>query len=221
MIDRELEEKKWLSRIDKVLNSFDDFEVSEECYTWKNTDSIKNVLKEIGKEDTHLFYPMSGGMHFDGCEISDERGFIDLKAQGTLRVLPSKLQLYKFGGLNWSYFILETERSDRKLNYDIGEKIFSESLLAGRHEVYYEFSEENCEFLLESGENIKRIERIFSPVKYANFNEYSLYNDIDFTSLFGNLDAYDGLQNKYSSEEFNKLIKRMKSTYEKALNKNI
>lgn len=84
-------EKHWLNKIEIVVNKFNDFEKEGECYTWKNINSIVNILEEIGREDTHLFLPLSGGNNFNDCKLSSESGFIDLIAQGVYRVLPKQL----------------------------------------------------------------------------------------------------------------------------------
>ena len=177
-------EEHWLNKIEIVINKFDDFDKDGDCYTWKNINSIVNILKEIGKEDTHLFLPLSGGNHFNDCKLSSESGFIDLIAQGVYRVLPKQLKLYRRGDINWDYFILETEKCNRKLDFEIRGNEVSEELIESR---------------------------------YGEYIEYSVYNNDNFTLIFKKVSAYDSLQNKLSSKEFNELIGFMKSVYDESL----
>lgn len=213
-------EEHWLNKIEIVINKFDDFDKDGDCYTWKNINSIVSILKEIGKEDTHLFLPLSGGNHFNDCKLSSESGFIDLIAQGVYRVLPKQLKLYRRGDINWDYFILETEKCNRKLDFEIKGNEVSEELIESRYGEYIEYSDGKYEELIEAGKNVdnmKVIERVFKSVKYAIFNEYSLYNNDNFTLIFKKVSAYDSLQNKLSSKEFNELIGFMKSVYDESL----
>lgn len=217
---RKTYEDKWLNKIERIVDKFNGFEKNEECYTWKDTNSIVSILNEVGEEDTHIFLPLSGGDRFKGCKLSDEKGFIELMAPDIYRVLPNKLKLYRNRSMNWDYFILETKECNRKLDFKLGENEVSEELFENKYGDYFKYYEGKYEESIEAGEDIrdlKHIIRTFKTTKYAIFHENSLYNNSNFTSNFMNIDAYEGIQNKITSKRFNDIIKKMEEVYNKIL----
>lgn len=167
--------------------------------SWNDIRDISNVLTIIFQNYdnlNHSFYPDGGGDDFKKVRIDKNEKYLIIN-EFTL-IEPKRLYFESLNNLDWSYFRLEVleqtpiypENVDRS-----GEMVFFNS----------EFDEE-------------------SPTKKAGFNEYFRYfkGSVVITkktsiinSLQGKLNAYTGLHNDMTNEEYKNLLLKVKSRIDK------
>ncbi len=168
---------------------------------WTKLQDIFNVLKIIFESYdnlNHCFYPESGGNDFNNIEIENDF----LLISDDVLIKPKALYFESIEDLDYSYFILECEEI---------EQIFNQENIKNHRE--HLFIDNNGNFHNEEKEGFRDIRRFFKG-KFLITKKTSILNQ-----LKGKLDAYDGIQNKMSNEEYRELVikvkKKINSTKEK------
>jgi serine/threonine protein kinase len=160
---------------------------------WVKLKEIYNVLKIIFESYdslNHCFYPEYGGNDFNKIAIKKDFLLID----NNLLLKPKALYFESIGDLDYSYFILECEKI---------EPIFSQEDSENHSEDLY--MDDKGSFHKEEKNGFHDISRYFQG-KFLITKKTSIIN-----KLQGSLDAYDGIQNKMSINEYRKLIEKVKN----------
>jgi len=163
---------------------------------WTKLQDIFNVLKIIFESYdnlNHCFYPESGGNDFNKIEI--EKDFLII--ENDILIKPKALYFESIGDLDYSYFILECEEI---------EPIFNQENCKNHRE--HLFMDNLGDFRQEENDGLREVRRFFKG-KFLITKKTSILN-----KLKGNLDAYDGIQNKMSNEEYRELITKIKNEIE-------
>ena len=157
--------------------------------SWQDLNDVYNILKIIFESyDTlnHCFYPKSGGNDFNNIEIRDDF----LLIENNILLKPKALHFESINDLDFSYFLLECEEIEPLFNEKINE--FEEIIYVDEDGNYHK---EN-----DYDKNYREISRFFKG-KFLITKKTSLIN-----KLPGDLDAYDGIHNKQSNEEYRDLM---------------
>lgn len=160
---------------------------------WNKLQDIFNILKVIFESYdnlNHCFYPESGGDDFNKIEVRKDF----LLIESDILIKPRTLYFESIGDTDYSYFILECEEI---------EPIFSPEKFKNHRE--HLFMDENGNFYKEENNGLREVKR-FIKGKFLITKKTSIINNLQ-----GNLDAYNGIQNKMSKEKYRKLIKKIKT----------
>jgi len=160
---------------------------------WTKLQDIFSVLKIIFESYdslNHCFYPEHGGNDFNNIAIENDF----LLIENDLLVKPKALYFESIGDLDYSYFILESE--------DI-EPIFDQENNENCREDL--FMDDKGSFHEEGEKGFRNVSRYFQG-KFLITKKTSILN-----KLQGKLDAYDGIQNKMSIEEYRELVTEVKN----------
>lgn len=182
-----------------------DFIIQEICpsqaesLSWRKVDTIVNVLSSISKLGflNHVFLPNKGGLDLIECQLSNQKGYIELNLNNITRVIkPKRLSLETFDDPQWNHLFLETEEiaPSGVYEYDISSNPTEEYLLEIEPGKYIEPYHANYGHF--KGKTLPSSSRsITLGLKgiYVIFPKYSFYN-------LG-IDGYDGLQNFYNTPE--------------------
>ena len=160
---------------------------------WTKLQDIFNILKIIFESYdnlNHCFYPESGGNDFNKIEI--EKDF--LLISDSILIKPKALYFESIGDLDYSYFILECEEIERIFNQE-NNKNHREHL----------FMDNIGNFHEEEKEGFRNIRRFFKG-KFLITKKTSILNQLE-----GKFDAYNGIQNKMSNEEYRELVTKVRN----------
>lgn len=160
---------------------------------WTKFHDIFNILKIIFESYdnlNHCFYPESGGNDFNKIEI--EREFLVI--EDDILIKPKALYFESIGDLDYSYFILECKEI---------ESIFNQENIKNHRE--YVFMDNLGNFHEEEKEGFVKKRRFFKG-KFLITKKTSIINKLE-----GELDAYTGIHNKMSNEEYRELITKLKN----------
>lgn len=160
---------------------------------WTKLQDIFNVLKIIFESYdnlNHCFYPESGGNDFNKVEI--EKDF--LLIENDILIKPKALYFESMEDLDYSYFILECEELEQISN--------QENFKNHREHL---FMDNIGNFHEEEKEGFRDVKRFYKG-RFLITKKTSILN-----KLQGELDAYDGIQNKMSNEEYRELITKVKN----------
>ncbi len=166
--------------------------------TWQNLKDIYNILKIIFEAyDTlnHCFYPKSGGNDFNNIEIKNDF----LLIENHILLKPKALHFESINDLDFSYFILECEEIEPLFNEKVNE--FEEIIFVDEYGNYHKDKDYD--------ENYREISRFFKG-KFLITKKTSIIN-----KLPGDLDAYDGIHNKQSNEEYRDLMIKIRDKIKK------
>lgn len=164
---------------------------------WTKLQDIFNVLKIIFESYdnlNHCFYPESGGNDFNKIEIKKDFLFIG----NDILIKPKALYFELIGDLDYSYFILECEEI---------EPIFNQVEFKDHRERLY--MDNNGDFYKKEKDGLLEIRRFFKG-KFLITKKTSIIN-----KLKGKFDAYDGIQNKMSNEEYREIMIKVKIRIDK------
>ncbi|MBX7243688.1 MAG: serine/threonine protein kinase [Bacteroidia bacterium] len=164
--------------------------------SWNNIESIKNILTIVFEQYdnlNHSFYPKRGGDDFENVRILNKE-FLIINDRIILK--PKVLYFESLNNLDWSYFRIEVEQI---------EPIYAEN-------VYDEYEE--TVFLNDKGD--------YSHEERDDYYECSMYRKGSFlitkktsriNQLNGEFNAYDGLHNKMTKEEYKSLMIKIKTKF--------
>ncbi|MEQ8422165.1 MAG: protein kinase [Arenibacter algicola] len=157
--------------------------------SWYKLIDIYNILKIIFESYDnliHCFYPKSGGNDFNHIEMKDDFLFIE----NNILLKPRALHFESINDLDFSYFLLECEEIKPLFNERINE--FEEIIFVDEDGNYHKDTDYD--------ENYREISRFFKG-KFLITKKTSTIN-----ILTGDLDAYEGIHNKHSNEEYRDLM---------------
>ena len=163
---------------------------------WTKLQNIFNVLKIIFESYdnlNHCFYPESGGNDFN--KIEKEKDF--LRIENDILIKPKALYFESLGDLDYSYFILECEEI---------KPIFNQENFKNHRE--HLFMDNLGNFHEKENDGLREITRFFKG-KFLIIKKTSIIN-----KLRGNLDAYNGIQNKMRNEKYRELMTKVKNKIE-------
>lgn len=157
--------------------------------SWHNLMDIYNILKIIFESYdnlNHCFYPKSGGNDFNNIEIKDDFLFIE----NNILLKPKAIHFESINDLDFSYFLLECEEINPLFNDKVNK--FEEIIFVDKDGHYHK--DNNYD------EDFREVSRFFKG-KFLITKKTSIIN-----KLPGDLDAYDGIHNKQSNEEYRNLM---------------
>lgn len=177
--------------------------------SWNRPEDICYVLNTISQSNlNHMFIPSGGGNDLQGCSMSTEPGFVELKAGASIiKLKPKKLTLNTFSySFIWNYFYLET--------FDVKDPFFKSQYPLADNE-----DEEMLKFLKRQSLKVEVIETsignyIQDNSLNNNINERALTLQLGGSFVFFakrspynlNSSTYDARHNNYSAEEFRSYI---------------
>jgi serine/threonine-protein kinase len=163
---------------------------------WTKLQDIYNVLKIIFEsydQLNHCFYPESGGNDFNKLEIREDF----LVIENDIFIKPKALYFESIENLDYSYFILECEEIDPIFN-----------LVNGKSHREHLYMDSFGKFHKEEKDGLLEVRRFFKG-KFLITKKTSIINNLN-----GKLDAYAGIQNKMSNDEYRELITKVKNKIE-------
>lgn len=164
-----------------------------ESAVWENTEEIFHILKILfEKYDNlnHCFYPYSGGDDFNKVEFHPTSDYLII--ENDLLIKAKELRFEYVNNIDYSYFRLTVLEND-----PVTENVYDD---------------EEMVFINDNGDFSEKAKNGFRNVsKYIKGSFLITKKTSVINQLNGTLDAYSGIHNKMTNDEYKKLLQKVQA----------